>query len=83
VDEEWVQEHTVYGIRPHLPRTPEEDELERTTAEQWLAGNPVTPEEDKLEREVVEAVARKVIEAVVREATPDQVARLVEALLES
>jgi hypothetical protein len=36
---------TVDGIRPHLPRTPEQDAKERTTAEQWLADNPITPEQ--------------------------------------
>jgi hypothetical protein len=36
---------SAYGIRPHLPRTPEQDAQERMTAEQWLADNPVTPEQ--------------------------------------
>jgi hypothetical protein len=35
--EEWIEAHTVYGIRPHLPRTAEEDERQRRLAEQDLA----------------------------------------------
>jgi hypothetical protein len=35
--EEWVEAHTVDGIRPHLPRSPEEDDLQRKLAKQELA----------------------------------------------
>jgi hypothetical protein len=31
---QYVQEHTVDGIRPHLPRTPEEDAMARRVYEQ-------------------------------------------------
>lgn len=31
---QYVQEHTVDGIRPHLPRTPEEDAMELYVAQQ-------------------------------------------------
>lgn len=35
--EEWVEEHTVDGIRPHLPRSAEEDDRQRKLAEQEMA----------------------------------------------
>jgi hypothetical protein len=38
----WTQANTVDGIRPHLPRTPEQDALERRLAEDMLRTTPAT-----------------------------------------
>lgn len=36
---------TVYGIRPHLPTTPEEDAQRRAVMEAWMIDNPMTREQ--------------------------------------
>lgn len=36
-------DQTIYGIRPHLPRTPEQDRAERELAERIVRENPLDP----------------------------------------
>jgi hypothetical protein len=35
----WVRDNTVDGIRPHIPLTPEQDDLARRTAENYRPGS--------------------------------------------
>lgn len=48
--ERWIREHTVDGVRPHVPPRPGEDDLRRITAERFLETTPVLPLEENPNR---------------------------------